>query len=211
MMFLSCSVFSNDLMSLFLFTAGWQWLIDDTIKSLHLIYSGVKDNILVSSSYLKPLLFWYWWLDFIAGLHVFLVPLMQANFASAFSSMLQAAVVSALSALCEEFYGAEPGQADIQMQGEWTFIPSFDEFHFASGMKSVCLYAHTHTHTDVLVSHYINELKSHQMATCCGSALALGCLPRFLISGKMKQVWSKDSFIHNCGFIWTHFVCFNQE
>lgn len=147
MMFLPCSVFSNDLMSLFLFTAGWQWLIDDTIKSLHLIYSGVKDNILVSSSYHKPSLFWYWWMDFIAGLHVFLAPLMQANFASAFSSMLQAAVVSALSALCEEFYQAEPGQADIQMQGEWNFIPSFDKFHFASGMKSVCLYPHIHTHT----------------------------------------------------------------
>ncbi|CAG01098.1 unnamed protein product, partial [Tetraodon nigroviridis] len=93
---------------------GWQWLIDDTIKSLHLINSSVKDNIL-------------------------------------------AAVMSALAALCEEFYQAEPGQADTQMQ-------------------------------DVLVSHYINELKSHQMATCCGSALALGCLPRFLISGKMKQI-----------------------
>ncbi|TNM96804.1 hypothetical protein fugu_014960 [Takifugu bimaculatus] len=51
---------------------GWQWLIDDTIKSLHLFYS-VKDKIL-------------------------------------------AAVVSALSALCEEFYQVEPGQADLQMQ-----------------------------------------------------------------------------------------------
>lgn len=150
-------------------------------------------------------------LDFIAALHVAvsLVPLMQANFASPFSSMLQAAVVSALSALCEEFYQAEPGQADIQMQGEWNFLSSFDEFHFASGMKSVCLYPHTLI--DVLVSHYINELKSHQMATCCGSALALGCLPRFLISGKMKQVCLEDSFIHNCGFIWTHCMCFNQE
>lgn len=63
---------------------------------------------------------------------------MQANFASPSSSTLQAAVVSALSALCEEFYQAEPGQADVQMQGECTFIPSF-ESHFA-GTKSVCLY-----------------------------------------------------------------------
>lgn len=59
--------------------------------------------------------------------------------------MLQAAVVSALSALCEEFYQAEPGQANIQMQGEWNFIPSFDEFLFASSVKSVCVYPHTHT------------------------------------------------------------------
>eukprot|EP00066_Takifugu_rubripes_P002691 XP_003964773.1 PREDICTED: tubulin-specific chaperone D [Takifugu rubripes] len=92
---------------------GWQWLIDDTIKSLHLFYS-VKDKIL-------------------------------------------AAVVSALSALCEEFYQVEPGQADPQMQ-------------------------------DVLISHYIDELKSHQMATCFGAALTLGCLPRFMISGKLTQI-----------------------
>lgn len=43
-----------DLISPFVFTAGWQWLIDDTIKSLHLMNSGVKDNILVSSSDQKP-------------------------------------------------------------------------------------------------------------------------------------------------------------
>lgn len=54
-MFLSCSGVSlRDLTSLFVFPAGWQWLIDDTIKSLHLMNSGVKDNILVSSSYQKP-------------------------------------------------------------------------------------------------------------------------------------------------------------
>lgn len=70
---------------------------------------------------------------------------MQGSFASPFSSMLQAAVVAALSALCEEFYQAEPGQADIQMQGEWNFIPSFDQFHFASGIKSVSLSTHTQT------------------------------------------------------------------
>lgn len=53
----------------------------------------------------------------------------------------------------------------------------------------MCLYSQTHTNIDVLVSHYMNELKSHQMVTCCGSALALGCLPRFMIIGKLKQVW----------------------
>ncbi|KAK5913976.1 hypothetical protein CgunFtcFv8_008450 [Champsocephalus gunnari] len=90
---------------------GWQWLIDDTIKTLH---PGVKDSTVVS-------------------------------------------LVSALSALCDEFYQAEPGQADLQIQ-------------------------------DVLVSQYIEGLKSPQMLICCGSALALGCLPRFMIHGKVKQI-----------------------
>ncbi|TNN71512.1 Tubulin-specific chaperone D [Liparis tanakae] len=87
---------------------GWQWLIDDTIKS------GVKDGNM-------------------------------------------AAVVSALSTLCEEYYQAEPGKADSHMQ-------------------------------DVLVSQYIEGLKSHQMLTRCGSALALGCLPGFMIHSKLKQI-----------------------
>ncbi|GAA6218208.1 tubulin-specific chaperone D [Lates japonicus] len=94
---------------------GWQWLIDDTIKSLHLVSSGAKDGIMV-------------------------------------------AVVSALSALCEEYYQAQAGQADSQMQ-------------------------------NVLVSQYIEGLKSPQMLTRCGSALALGCLPRFMIHSKLKQIF----------------------
>uniref|UniRef100_A0A8C2ZNA1 Tubulin-specific chaperone D n=1 Tax=Cyclopterus lumpus TaxID=8103 RepID=A0A8C2ZNA1_CYCLU len=89
--------------------SGWQWLIDDTIKS------GVKD-------------------------------------------------VSALSTLCEEYYQAELGKADSQMQ-------------------------------DVLVSQYIEGLKSHQMLTRCGSALALGCLPGFMIQSKLKQVGLEDVYI----------------
>ncbi|XP_070778789.1 tubulin-specific chaperone D [Enoplosus armatus] len=94
--------------------AGWQWLIDDTINTLHLVSSSVKDGVMVS-------------------------------------------VVSALSALCEEYYQAESGRADSQMQ-------------------------------DVLVSQYIEGLKSPQMLTRCGSALALGCLPRFMILSKLKQI-----------------------
>ncbi|XP_042248977.1 tubulin-specific chaperone D isoform X1 [Thunnus maccoyii] len=93
---------------------GWQWLIDDTIKSLHLFSSGAKDGIMVS-------------------------------------------VVSALSALCEEYYQAQPGQADSEMQ-------------------------------TVLVSQYTEGLKSPQILTRCGSALALGCLPRFMIHSKLKQI-----------------------
>uniref|UniRef100_A0A3Q3G3V6 Tubulin-specific chaperone D n=1 Tax=Labrus bergylta TaxID=56723 RepID=A0A3Q3G3V6_9LABR len=41
---------------------------------------------------------------------------------------------------------------------------------------------------DVLVSQYIEGLKSPQMLTRCGSALALGCLPSFMIHGKLKQI-----------------------
>uniref|UniRef100_A0A8C9YEG7 Tubulin-specific chaperone D n=1 Tax=Sander lucioperca TaxID=283035 RepID=A0A8C9YEG7_SANLU len=70
---------------------------------------------------------------------------------------LQVAVVSALSALCEEYYQDEPGQANSGMQ-------------------------------DVLVSQYIEGLKSPQMLTRCGSALALGSLPRFMIHSKLNQV-----------------------
>uniref|UniRef100_A0A8C4NV09 Tubulin-specific chaperone D n=1 Tax=Dicentrarchus labrax TaxID=13489 RepID=A0A8C4NV09_DICLA len=92
---------------------GWQWLIDDTIKTLHLVSSGVKDAIMV-------------------------------------------AVVSALTALCEEYYQAEPGQADSQMQGE--------------------------------LNYYCLVPLSPQMLTRCGSALALGCLPRFMIQGKLMQI-----------------------
>ncbi|KAG7242810.1 hypothetical protein INR49_018065 [Caranx melampygus] len=92
----------------------WQWLIDDTIKSLHLHSTGAKDGIMVST-------------------------------------------ISALSALCEEYYQAQAGQADSQMQ-------------------------------DVLVSQYIEGLNSPQTFTRCGSALALGCLPGFMIHSKLKQI-----------------------
>uniref|UniRef100_A0A7N6BUW0 Tubulin-specific chaperone D n=1 Tax=Anabas testudineus TaxID=64144 RepID=A0A7N6BUW0_ANATE len=107
-------------------SAGWQWLIDDTIKTLYLISSGSL---------------------------IFLL-------------FLQFAVVSALSALCEEYYQVQPGQADSQMQ-------------------------------DVLVSQYIEGLKSPQMLTRCGSALALGCLPQFMIHNKLKQVGLKCVYIFN--------------
>ncbi|KAF3700092.1 Tubulin-specific chaperone D Beta-tubulin cofactor D Tubulin-folding cofactor D [Channa argus] len=71
---------------------------------------------------------------------------------------IMVAVVSALSALCEEYYQAQPGQADVHMQ-------------------------------DVLVSQYIDGLKSPQMLIRCGSALALGSLPQFMIHGKLKQIF----------------------
>lgn len=93
---------------------GWQWLIDDSLKSLHLMSSGTHDA-------------------------------------------MKGAVVSALAALCEEFYQVQPGQADTQMQ-------------------------------EVLVSQYIAALKSPEVLTRCGAALALGCLPKFMILGKLQQI-----------------------
>uniref|UniRef100_A0A8C7XF82 Tubulin-specific chaperone D n=1 Tax=Oryzias sinensis TaxID=183150 RepID=A0A8C7XF82_9TELE len=93
---------------------GWQWVIDDTLQTLHLISSGNADDII-------------------------------------------AAVVSALSALCEGYYQDETGQVDSQMQ-------------------------------DVLVSQYTEGLKSPQILTRCGSARALGCLPKVMIHNKLSQI-----------------------
>ncbi|XP_076122630.1 tubulin-specific chaperone D [Alosa pseudoharengus] len=93
---------------------GWQWLIDDSLKSLHLFSSGAKQGI-------------------------------------------KEAAVSALASLCNEYYQLEPGMADTQMQ-------------------------------EVLVSQYIEALKSPEVLTRCGCALALGSLPRFIIRTKLQQV-----------------------
>ncbi|XP_046893536.1 tubulin-specific chaperone D [Hypomesus transpacificus] len=94
--------------------AGWQWLIDDSLKSLHLLSSGVRDGV-------------------------------------------KEAVVQALAALCEEYYQAQPGKADAQMQ-------------------------------EVLVAQYIASLKSPEVLTRCGAALALGSQPRFMIHGKLQPI-----------------------
>uniref|UniRef100_A0A672IWM0 Tubulin-specific chaperone D n=1 Tax=Salarias fasciatus TaxID=181472 RepID=A0A672IWM0_SALFA len=88
---------------------GWQGIIDDTIKTLHLVSSGAKDGIMVNS----------------VALYV-----------------KQKIYVCVCVCLC----------------------------------------------VDVLVSQYIEGLQSPQMLTRCGSALALGCLPAFMIHGKLKQV-----------------------
>lgn len=110
----------------------------------------------------------------------------------------QIALVSALSALCGEYYQAEPGQTDTQMQGEFislllclkldVFSPYYDDTHV---FVSACV--------DVLVSQYTEGLKSPQMLTRCGSALALGCLPRFMIHRKLKQVcWEALPVFRHC-------------
>uniref|UniRef100_M4AEN6 Tubulin-specific chaperone D n=1 Tax=Xiphophorus maculatus TaxID=8083 RepID=M4AEN6_XIPMA len=67
-------------------------------------------------------------------------------------------VVTALSALSEEFYQDQENQADTQIQ-------------------------------DALISQYLEGLKSPQLLTRCGSARALGCLPRFMIQSKLKQIF----------------------
>ncbi|XP_061556153.1 tubulin-specific chaperone D [Phycodurus eques] len=110
---------------------GWQGLIDDTIKTLHLVSSGVKDGIM-------------------------------------------AAVLCALSALCEEFYQAQPDQADSEKQS-------------------------------ALVCQYMDELQSPQMLTRCGSALALGCLPGFMIHGKLKQILDGLGQMHGACLRERHF------
>uniref|UniRef100_A0AAR2JC99 Tubulin-specific chaperone D n=1 Tax=Pygocentrus nattereri TaxID=42514 RepID=A0AAR2JC99_PYGNA len=70
---------------------------------------------------------------------------------------LQEAAVSALAALCEEYYQLQPGVADTHMQEQ-------------------------------LVSQYLAALRSPEVLTRCGCALALGSLPRFMIHSKLQQV-----------------------
>ncbi|XP_063077112.1 tubulin-specific chaperone D [Engraulis encrasicolus] len=93
---------------------GWQWLIDDSLKSLHLFSSGAKQGI-------------------------------------------KEAAVSALASLCNEYYQVEPGVADTHMQ-------------------------------ELLVSQYTEALRSTEVLTRCGCALALGSLPSFIMQGKLQQV-----------------------
>ncbi|XP_012726480.2 tubulin-specific chaperone D isoform X1 [Fundulus heteroclitus] len=102
--------------------SGWQWIIDDTIKNLHLFSSGRKGGIIDD-------------------------------------------VVTALSALCEEYYQDETNQADAEIQ-------------------------------DALISQYLEGLNSSLLLTRCGSARALGCLPRFMIHNKLKQVF--EGLQHMC-------------
>ncbi|KAG7460255.1 hypothetical protein MATL_G00219380 [Megalops atlanticus] len=94
--------------------SGWQWLIDDSLKSLHLFSIGARQNI-------------------------------------------KETAVSALAALCQEYYQPRPGVADPHMQ-------------------------------ELLVSQYIAALKSPEVLTRCGCALALGSLPQFMIQSKLHQV-----------------------
>lgn len=59
---------------------GWQWLIDDTLRSLHLVSSQARQQI-------------------------------------------KDAAVTALAALCCEYYVKEPGEACPEAQGRWPDAP----------------------------------------------------------------------------------------
>ncbi|KAL0993545.1 hypothetical protein UPYG_G00109500 [Umbra pygmaea] len=116
-----CSLIEKMALSKFPFNnnpviTGWQWLVDDTLKSLHLFSAGTRDSI-------------------------------------------KGAALAALAALCEQYYQPQPGLADPQTQ-------------------------------ELLVSQYIAGLKSLEVLTRCGSALALGSLPTFMIHGKLDQILS---------------------
>ncbi|MEQ2159345.1 hypothetical protein GOODEAATRI_021866, partial [Goodea atripinnis] len=50
--------------------------------------------------------------------------------------------------------------------------------------------------TDVLISQYLDGLKSSQVLTRCGSARALGCLPGFMVHSKLKQIF--EGLQHMC-------------
>ena len=99
--------------------------------------------------------------------------------------------MSALSALCEEFYQDETGQVDSQMQGTSYSVCNKCEFKGLHAclvffLTAVCLFVCTCL--DILVSQYIEGLKSPQMLTRSGSALALGSLPKAMINNNLKQV-----------------------
>ncbi|KAM4717640.1 tubulin-specific chaperone D [Anableps anableps] len=79
-------------------------------------------------------------------------------FSSGLKEDIIVSVVTALSALCEQYYQDQKNQADTQIQ-------------------------------DVLINQYLEGLKSSQVLTRCGSARALGCLPRFMIHSKLKQIF----------------------
>uniref|UniRef100_A0AAQ5ZVQ5 Tubulin-specific chaperone D n=1 Tax=Amphiprion ocellaris TaxID=80972 RepID=A0AAQ5ZVQ5_AMPOC len=124
-------------------SAGWQWVIDDTIQTLHLASSGAKDGI------------------------------MGPKRMQSFLFTCQLKLIS----------GVTPYASYIV----------FDGLHCMVYVYCHCLFVLTCL--DVLVSQYIEGLKSAQMLTRCGSALALGCLPRFMIHSKLKQVCLKSVYI----------------
>uniref|UniRef100_A0A673JKL5 Tubulin-specific chaperone D n=1 Tax=Sinocyclocheilus rhinocerous TaxID=307959 RepID=A0A673JKL5_9TELE len=126
---------------------GWQWLIDDSLKNLHLFSSGARRGI-------------------------------------------QDAALSALAALCLQYYQVEPGVADVEMQGtvnaEQALMGAFLGVHILLAIN--CLFTSICCHTDQLVSQYLLALESPEVLTRCGCALALGSLPPFMIRGKLQKV-----------------------
>lgn len=74
-------------------------------------------------------------------------------------------------------------------------FPSSASYTVCLNLKVISAWCVVFTLVDFLVSQYIEGLKSTQMLTRCGSALALGCLPRFMIHSKLKQVCLEDVYI----------------
>ncbi|XP_043924058.1 tubulin-specific chaperone D [Protopterus annectens] len=93
---------------------GWQWLIEDSLKNLHLFSTSAKQ-------------------------------------------MIKESAVTALAALCNEYYQSDHGTALKDMQ-------------------------------DQLITKCIAELHSTEEMTRCGFSLALGFLPKFMLTGKLQQV-----------------------
>ncbi|KAJ7404418.1 hypothetical protein WISP_145684 [Willisornis vidua] len=77
------------------------------------------------------------------------------------SSVVQESAVSALAALCNEYYLNEEGEADPALQGN---------------------------DSDELVTQYVSELQNTEEMVRCGFSRALGALPRFLLKGRLQQV-----------------------
>uniref|UniRef100_A0A671T6A5 Tubulin-specific chaperone D n=1 Tax=Sinocyclocheilus anshuiensis TaxID=1608454 RepID=A0A671T6A5_9TELE len=126
---------------------GWQWLIDDSLKNLHLFSSGARRGI-------------------------------------------QDAALSALAALCLQYYQVEPGVADVEMQGtgnaDQALMGVFLGVHILLAIN--CLFTSICCHTDQLVSQYLLALESPEVLMRCGCTLALGSLPPFMIRGKLQKI-----------------------
>uniref|UniRef100_W5JY97 Tubulin-specific chaperone D n=1 Tax=Astyanax mexicanus TaxID=7994 RepID=W5JY97_ASTMX len=65
------------------------------------------------------------------------------------------------------------------------------KLHFVYVCVCVCV-------LEKLVSQYLSALKSTEMLSCCGCALALGSLPRFMIHNKLQQVRILDGLQEAC-------------
>ncbi|XP_076866238.1 tubulin-specific chaperone D isoform X2 [Brachyhypopomus gauderio] len=70
---------------------------------------------------------------------------------------IQEVAVTALTALCQEYYQVEPGQANTDIQ-------------------------------ERLVGRYVDALRSAEVQSRSGAALALGALPPFMIHHKLQQI-----------------------
>ncbi|KAF2978912.1 hypothetical protein EK904_010599, partial [Melospiza melodia maxima] len=91
---------------------------------------------------------------------------------SAARQHIKESAVSALAALCNEFYINERGEADPALQGE---------FNVKNWVKEVLA-------VDELVTQYVSELQNSEEMIRCGFSRALGALPRFLLKGRLQQV-----------------------